>query len=68
MKNYYYSVLWYTEIDENGNPQGDFDEREFQTKSKAMNFYNKHKNDKDKFSFLVTKRDEDGFIIDDIVW
>lgn len=68
MSKYYYSVLWYNEIDENGNPQGDFEEREFQTKNKAMIFYNKHKNDKDKFSFLVTKRDEDGFIIDDIVW
>ena len=69
MKNKkYYSVLWYNEIDKNGNPLGDFEEREFETKYKAMNFYNRHKNDKDKFCFWVTKRDTDGFVIEDIIY
>lgn len=64
----YYSVLWYSEIDDNGNPVGDFEEREFESKYKAMNFYNRHKKDKDKFGFWVSKRDEDGFVIVDIIY
>ena len=66
--NDYYSVLWQCEIDEKGDPIGDFEEQEFKTKAKALNFYNKHKKDKDKHAFLVTKRNEEGFIIEDIIY
>lgn len=68
MSKNYYSVLWYTQIDEKGEAIGDFEEREFETKHKALNFYNRHKNNKDKFWFWVTKRDNDGFVITDIIY
>lgn len=64
----YYSVIWYTEIDKNGNPLGDFEEKEFKTKQQALSFYNNHKKDADKFCWWVSSRDEDGFVMDDFVY
>lgn len=58
----YFEVLWYLEK-ERMNPVF----KEFKTKKGALNFYQKHKNDNDKFGFWVTKRDEDGYVVDDLI-
>ena len=62
MANISYECLWY--IEKNGN---DYFWEDFKTRKGAIAFYNKHKNDSDKFDWWVTKRDEDGMVIEDIV-
>lgn len=58
----YYEVLWYYEVD------GDCDFKEFKTRKQALQFYEKHKNDCDKFGFWVTKRNADGEVLEDIIY
>ena len=66
---YYYEVLWYTAVNENGDYEGDYESRTFTNKQSAMNFYNKHKNDTDKFGWWVTKRyADDDTVADDIIY
>lgn len=60
---YKYEVLWYT-----GPDMNDYRTKEFSTKQAAMNFYNKHKDDDDKFGWWVTKRDEDWYVVEDYVY
>ena len=59
----YYEVLYYT--DENDK---DCIFLEFKTRNQALKYYNQHKDDADKFHFWVTKRDEDGFVVEDIIY
>lgn len=68
----YYEVLWYNKEEnesvENSMQNGDIDCKEFKTKKQALAYYEKHKSDNDKCGWWVTKRDKDGFVIDDIVY
>ena len=65
----YYSVLWYTEYDEEKDqPVGDFEEKEFPTRQSALRFYDRHKKDADKFAWWVSSRDEEGFVIKDYIY
>ena len=64
----YYEVLWYPRINENGNYDGDPISREFKTKKAALNYYEKHKDDEGCFGWWVTQRDEDGCVLDDLVY
>ena len=71
MNRKYYEVLWYEcEEGQEKNPQeyGDADWRRFSSKKKALEYYEKHKNDKCKCLWWVTYRDEEGFVLDDIVY
>lgn len=67
----YYECLWYNKDPEQDDLEamqfGDTESKEFKTKRQAVIFYNKHKNDPDKCGWWVTKRDEDGWVLDDIV-
>ena len=63
-----YEVLYYPSINEKGDYTGDPITKEFKTKKSALNFYEKHKNDTDKFGWWVTARDEDGCVLDDIIY
>ena len=67
MKNYY-EVLWYEGSTEEEALEHDYHYEEFTTRKEAMNYYNKHKNDSGKFGWLVTKRNEYGEIIEDIIY
>ena len=58
-----YECLWYLE-EELQNPVF----KEFRTKKQALDFYEKHKNDTDKFGWWVTKRDKDGFVVKDLIY
>lgn len=59
----YYEVLWYK--NENlENPTF----KEFKTKKQALKFYEEHKKDTDKFGFWVTKRNEEGEVLKDLVY
>ena len=49
-----YEVLWFCDHD---NIKEDCFALEFVTKKECMNYYQKHKNDADKYGWLVTKRD-----------
>lgn len=63
-----YEVLWY-EVDALTNrATGDPFTKEFRTHNAAMNFYNRHKEDVDKCDWWVTKRDKDGYVIEDLVY
>ena len=59
----FYEVLWYNE-EECQNPNW----MEFKTRKQAMEFYEKHKNDTDKFYFWVTKRNKEGEVVEDIIY
>lgn len=63
----YYEALWYEGETELDALQGDFLTKDFKTKKDAINFYNDHKNDKDKFGFWVTLRSRNGDLIDDVI-
>lgn len=65
---YYYEVLWYEGETEEQALQNDFTYEEFNTRKEAMFYYNKHKNDKNCWGWLVTKRNEYGEIVEDIIF
>lgn len=58
-----YEVLWYTDKELNY-----YETKEFRSRAEAMNFYNAHKNDKDKFAWWVTRRNSDWAVVEDIVY
>ena len=68
----YYECLWYWKTEDQTDDQamqfGDTDSKEFKTKKQALSYYEKHKNDPDRCGWWVTKRDEDGCVIDDIIY
>lgn len=57
-----FEVGWFADEERN-----DYLSEEFDTETEAMAFYNAHKNDKDKFYFWVTERDEDWGVVRDII-
>lgn len=58
-----FEVLWYTD-----KKLDNYVTKEFHTRSEALNFYNAHKNDKDKFGWWVTKRDSNWEVVEDIIY
>lgn len=66
MARKYYEVLWYVK-DTDGN-WSDYHWREFSSKKGAFEYYNKHKDDKDKGLWWITYRDVDGSIIYDLLY
>lgn len=54
-----YEVLWY----EDEKARGDYKTKDFNSLQGAMHFYARHKNDTDKFHFMVTSRDPDSWEI-----
>ena len=65
----YYEVLWYNGASkEDALQKGDYDTKSFRTRKAAMNYYNKHKNDTNKFGWWVTYRDANGCILDDLIY
>ena len=56
-----YEVLWF----EDGNES--FETKEFSQRRSALKFYEEHKNDKEKYSFWVTRRDHEWNVIENIV-
>ena len=67
---YYYEVLWYNgNTEEEALHKGDYDTKTFASKQSALNYYEKHKNDANKFGWWVTKRyTDDGTVADDIIY
>ena len=63
-----FEALWYEGEDEDEAMNGDPHTKEFKTRKEVMNFYEKHKNDKNKFGWWVTRRDSDWFVVEDIVF
>lgn len=61
MKRFY--LLWYLD-----KQQNNYIEKDFSTKQALLNFYEKHKNDKDKFYFWGTKRNSNGEVVEDIIY
>ena len=66
-KFYYFEVLWYKGRNEKEALENDFEYIEFPDRKEAMSYYKKHRKDKNKFGWLVTKRNEWGEIIEDII-
>lgn len=62
-----YEVLWYEGPTEYAAMQDDPYTEEFKTRDEALDFYEKHKDDANKFGWWVTKRDSDWFVIEDII-
>lgn len=58
-----FEVLWYTDEELNN-----YETKEFRSRAAAMDFYNAHKNDKDKFAWWVTRRNSDWAVVEDIVY
>ena len=58
-----FEVLWYTDKELNN-----YETKEFKSRVAAMDFYNAHKNDKDKFGWWVTRRNSDRAVVEDIVY
>ena len=57
-----YECLWYTDEE-----RSDFETKDFSTAKAAIDFYEKHKDDACKFGWWVTERDEDWYVVDDLV-
>lgn len=57
-----YEVLWYTSPE-----MCDYQTKEFSTRQAALNFYNEHKDDENKFGWWVTKRDKNWYVVEDII-
>lgn len=71
MKTYYEALWYYKTEDQTENEAmqfGDIDSKEFRSSKQALTYYEKHKDDPDKCGWWVTKRDEDGCVIDDLVY
>ena len=68
----YYECLWYCKTEDQSDDEtmqfGDIDCKEFKTKKQALSYYEKHKNDPDRCGWWVTKRDEDGCVIEDYIY
>ena len=60
-----YEVLWYDDTEQKFEH---YETKSFKSAKAAMNYYNKHKDDAGKYGWWVTKRDEDGVVIDDLVY
>lgn len=60
-----FEVLWY--VGEK-DTFGDYETKDFSTLQAAMNFYNKHKDDQDKYGWWVTKRNSNWEVIEDYVY
>lgn len=63
-----FEVLWYGGKTEKEASDSDCETEEFGTRNSAMKFFNKHKDDEDKWNFMVTHRDADWCIVEDIVY
>lgn len=57
-----FEVLWYVK------GINDPKTKEFSSKKAALNYYEKHKDDKGCHGWWVTKRDEDWFVLEDIIY
>lgn len=51
-----YEVMWFVDHDD---IKEDWFTKEFQTKKQAIQFYEKHKDDKGKYGWIVSKRDHE---------
>lgn len=58
-----FELLWYVD-----KKQSDYQTKEFSTKQALLNYYEKHKNDCDKFFFWGTKRNCNGEVVEDIIY
>lgn len=64
-----YEVLWYVgATEQEAMLGGNIYTKEFSTKKQALNYYEKHKNDAGCFGWLVTKRNSDWEIVEDIIY
>lgn len=64
-----FEVLWYTGENEEDALLGSSSTKEFKTRKQALAFYEKHKNDPEKFAFWVTRRDNEYWdVIEDIIY
>lgn len=60
-----FEALWY---DDEERKFDHYETKEFRTRKELMNFYEQHKNDKDKYGWWCTRRDnEDGELLEDII-
>ena len=69
----YYEVLFFTkeenESEEQATRNGDYETRKFGGKKRALAWYEKHKDDKNKCAFWVTRRDDEtGEVLEDLVY
>ncbi len=67
-KKYYYEVLWYEGKDIDSALSTDYVYEEFTTYQKAISYYHQHKNDENKYGWLVTKRNEYGEIVETYIY
>lgn len=58
-----FEVSWYTD-----EKLDNYETKEFRSRAAAMNFYNAHEDDKDKFGWWVTRRNSDWAVVEDIVY
>ena len=58
----YYEALWFIV------GHDDYNSKSFRSKKAALNFYNRHKDDPDKEGWWVTKRDEEGIVLEDYIY
>ena len=65
---HYYEVLWYEGQNEHEALCGDYYTKKYLSRKQALAYYEKHKNDANKFGWWVTERDEDGYILDDLIY
>ena len=64
---YKFEVLWYEGADEYEAGQSDPKTKTFDYKLDAFRFYNKHKEDTDKFDFWFTKRDAETWEVVEVI-
>lgn len=64
----HFEVLWYEGETEELAFKNDPKTETFKTKKQALNYYNKHKYDVNKYGWWVTKRDDEWFILDDYIY
>ena len=62
-----FEVLWYEGTNEKEAINNGYITEEFRTRKEALDFYEKHKNDANKFDWWITRRNADWEVIEDII-
>ena len=60
----YYEVAWWNDEEQMNDPEF----LEFKTKQEALDYYDTHKNDANRYGWWVTQRDSRGYVVHDIIY
>ena len=60
----YFEVAWWNDEEQMNDPEF----LEFKTKQEALDYYDSHKNEPNRYGWWVTQRDSRGYVVQDIIY